>query len=93
MPAILLLPVSPPGAAPVTSAPDAPIAHTGRLMPSNTAPSDEASRAAPRASRAQLHRPGRGCPCGCTVDADTNESVQPWNPPAGAYTLGPLFFG
>lgn len=47
----------------------------------------------PRNARGLVHRPGPGCPCGCTFDSQTRRCIEPWNPPADGNDLGPLFFG
>lgn len=54
-------------------------------------PAEPAIRGLPHA-RGAAHRPGAGCPCGCTFDSQMRRSIEPWNPPDGN-DLGPLFIG
>lgn len=46
-----------------------------------------------RNARGSGHRPGPGCPCGCTFDSQRRRCIEPWNPPADGNDLGPLYFG
>ena len=58
-----------------------------------TEPSTSPGTRPPGNARPLAHRPGPGCPCGCTFDALTHRCIEPWNPPADGNDLGPLFFG
>lgn len=40
-----------------------------------------------------LHRPGPGCPCGCTYDNQTHRCIEPWFPPSDGNDLGQLYIG
>ena len=56
-------------------------------------PSANPCASRPRNAHGLAHRPGPGCPCGCTFDSLTHRCIEPWNPPADGNDLGPLYFG